>query len=75
MTLMQNFTHFDFEELSEEETKLFAKYTSQETSENKAMNIEQKKPTLDSIKNILNYSKAYSARASRQIGFIENILN
>ncbi|KAA3648985.1 MAG: hypothetical protein DWP98_07925 [Bacteroidetes bacterium] len=38
-------------------------------------NKNQVSPNANSINNILNYSKALSIRKSKQVGFIENVLN
>ncbi|MEQ8909146.1 MAG: hypothetical protein RIC95_08135 [Vicingaceae bacterium] len=69
---MQNFTHFDFEKLSEEEAKLYSQiYPEQEKKDAKAPDLATKQ----AIDNILAYSKAISIRPSKQMNFIENVLN
>lgn len=38
-------------------------------------NVNQVSPKQGTINNILNYSKALSIRESKQLGFIEHVLN
>jgi len=58
----------------------FKKLHQDEESLNRSLRDEKKgkgvkKPSKESIKNILAYSKALSVRKSNQVDFIENILN
>jgi len=65
---MQNFTHSDLSAITEQENEL-------------KMFLKQKKetkmyaPKKETINNILNYSKALSVRKSKNLDFIELILN
>jgi hypothetical protein len=65
---MQKFTHFDLLELTEKETQL--KSLLKEKKEKKMYS-----PNKETINNILNYSKALSIRKSKNLTFIELILN
>lgn len=63
---MNHFTFFDFQELNKEEKAL-----------NKLLKEKDKeaKPSVTSLNNVLNYSKALSIRKSEQLGEIEQLLN
>ncbi|MDF1672877.1 MAG: hypothetical protein P1U41_05205 [Vicingaceae bacterium] len=65
---MQNFTHFDLQEITKKEKEL-----------KMLLNLTKEKmyytPKKETINNILNYSKALSIRKSKQLDFIELILN
>ena len=65
---MPKFTHFDLLEITEKEAafKLLL-----ENKEEKKMYTPKK----ETINNILNYSKALSIRKSKNIAFIEMVLN
>ena len=65
---MAIFTHFDFQELTENENNL-NRQLHQERKE------VQHSPENTSVQNILAYSKALSVRTSDNFGFIENVLN
>ena len=65
---MQKFTHFDLLEISEEEAKF--KALLNEKKEKKMYS-----PKKETINNILNYSKALSIRKSKNLDFLELILN
>ncbi len=65
---MAIFTHFDFQELTENENNL----NRQLQTENKKV---QQSPNNSSIQNILAFSKALSVRKSDNFGYIENVLN
>ena len=65
---MQNFTHSDLLEITEQENEL-------------RLFLKQKKearmysPKKETISNLLSYSKALSIRKSKDLDFIEMILN
>lgn len=63
---MNNFTHFDFEKLSNEEQELNKKLNSDKKIE--------KAPKI-AVNAILSYSKALSVRKSEHVNYIEQILN
>lgn len=66
---MQTFTHLEFIELDQNEKKLKAKLNQLKETKNLLS------PKNETIKNILNYSKALSVKKSKHIDFIETILN
>ena len=66
---MNDFTFFDYQELTENEKSLSKILHLSEEKE------IQKMPSEESINNILAYSKALSIRRSEELGFIENVLN
>ena len=66
---MQNFTFFDFIEISEKEQELKA-LLDIETEEERTYT-----PKKETINNVLNYSKALSIRKSKTIDCIELVLN
>lgn len=65
---MQKFTHFDLQEITAKENEL-----------KRLLNLTEEKmdytPKKETINNILNYSKALSIRKSKQLDFIELVLN
>ena len=63
---MQNFTHFDYLEISEKEKELKALIENEEKIYS---------PKKETINNILNYSKALSIRKSETLDCIELVLN
>jgi hypothetical protein len=65
---MQKFTHSDLLEITEQEKdiKTFLKQKKE---------AKMYSPKKETISNILNYSKALSIRKSKNIDFIEMILN
>ena len=65
---MAIFTHFDFQELTENENNLNRELQSNK----KEKNVQ---PNHQSIQNILAFSKALSIRKSDNLGYIENVLN
>jgi len=65
---MQKFTHFDLLEITEKEGE-FKTLLNQQKEE------KMYTPRQETINNILNYSKALSIRKSKNIEFIELILN
>ena len=65
---MAIFTHFDFQELTENENNLNRQL--HKNQEEKTV-----KPSTNSIDNILAFSKVLSVRKSENLGFIENVLN
>lgn len=65
---MPKFTHFDLLEITEQEQN-FKSLLSQQKEE------EMYSPNKQTITNILNYSKVLSIRKSKNIDFIEIILN
>jgi hypothetical protein len=65
---MAIFTHFDFQELTENENNL-NRQLHQEKKE------VQHSPSKISVQNILAFSKALSVRKSDSLGHIENVLN
>lgn len=65
---MAIFTHFDFQELTENENNLNRQL--HKNQEEKTV-----KPNTNSIDNILAFSKALSVRKSDNLGYIENVLN
>ena len=65
---MAIFTHFDFQELTENENNL-----NRELQDNQKEKSVQ--PNHNSIQNILAFSKALSIRKSDNLGFIETVLN
>lgn len=66
---MQNFTFFDFNNITEQERELKA-FLGIETKEYKTYT-----PKKETINNILNYSKALSIRKSKSLDYIELVLN
>jgi len=66
---MQEFTHLDLLEITEKEQELRLLLSVKSPKEIK---LSPKKSTVD---NILNYSKALSIRESKNIDFIEMLLN
>ncbi len=66
---MQNFTFFDFNEISEKEQELKALLKNENEGNQKFS------PKEETINNILNYSKALSIRKSKTIDCIELVLN
>ena len=67
---MINFTHSDFQNLTENE-KTLSELLHSENQQKK----ENVMPSKTSVNNILAYSKALSVRKSENVGFIENLLN
>jgi hypothetical protein len=65
---MAIFTHFDFQELTEDENNLNQKLRNKKKE-------KSVQPNHQSIQNILAFSKALSVRKSDNLGFIENVLN
>ncbi|MDB4061889.1 hypothetical protein OAD50_00165 [Vicingaceae bacterium] len=65
---MAIFTHFDFQELTDNENNL----NHQLHQEKKEV---QHSPSKISVQNILAFSKALSIRKSDNFSFIENVLN
>ncbi|MFT6165801.1 MAG: hypothetical protein ACJASF_000484 [Vicingaceae bacterium] len=65
---MAIFTHFDFQELTENENNLNRELHQEH-------NKVQQSPNNSSIQNILAFSKALSIRKSDNLGFVENVLN
>ena len=65
---MAIFTHFDFQELTENENNLNRKLYQKKKE-------VQQIPSDNSIQNILAFSKALSIRKSDNLGYIENVLN
>lgn len=65
---MNNFTFSDFEKLSKEEERL-------QRLLNKQKEGEMQSPTASTISTILNYSKALSIKKSKEVDYIEQILN
>jgi len=65
---MQKFTHFDLLEITEKEAEF--KALLKEKKEKKMYS-----PKKETIHNILNYSKALSIRKSKNLDFLELILN
>ena len=65
---MQNFTHFDLLEITEQENEL-------KTFLKQKKEPRMYSPKKETISNILNYSKALSIRKSKNLDFIEMILN
>ena len=65
---MQKFTHLDLLEITEQEQDLKLLLTSKKEE-------EMFSPKKQTIQNILNYSKALSIRKSKNIDFIEMVLN
>lgn len=65
---MNNFTFSDFEKLSKEEERLQRLLKKQKEG-------EMKSPTASAISTILNYSKALSIKKSKEVDYIEQILN
>ena len=63
---MQNFTHFDYLEISEKEKELKALMKKEEKTYS---------PKKETINNILNYSKALSIRKSETLDCFEFVLN
>jgi len=63
------FSNSDYKKLNQAEESL-NKLLSENASE-----ADHQKPTKQSVNNILAYSKALSLRKSKQVDFIENILN
>tara|TARA_B100001109_G_scaffold252408_1_gene248310 strand:+ start:1116 stop:1307 length:192 start_codon:yes stop_codon:yes gene_type:complete len=63
---MNNFTHFDFEKLSNEEREL-----NKKLNPNKKI---EKAPEI-AVNAIISYSKALSVRKSEHVNYIEQILN
>jgi hypothetical protein len=65
---MQKFTHSDLLEITAQENDLKAFL-------NKKKEARMYSPKKETISNILNYSKALSIRKSKDLDFIEMILN
>ena len=65
---MAIFTHFDFQELTEDENNLNRKLQNKKKE-------KSVQPNHQSIQNILAFSKALSIRKSENLGSIENVLN
>ena len=65
---MNNFTFSDFEKLSKEEEQLQRLLKKQKEG-------EMQSPTASTISTILNYSKALSIKKSKEVDYIEQILN
>ena len=65
---MQKFTHSDLLEINEQENDLKAFLKQKKEA-------KMYSPKKETISNILNYSKALSIRKSKNIDFIEMILN
>ncbi|MFB1021435.1 MAG: hypothetical protein QMC40_01585 [Vicingaceae bacterium] len=65
---MAIFTHFDFQELTEDENNLNRKLQNKKKE-------KSVQPKHQSIQNILAFSKALSIRKSENLGYIENVLN
>ena len=65
---MAIFTHFDFQELTENEDNLNRKLQKKQQE-------QTVKPNSTSVANILAFSKALSVRKSESLGFFENVLN
>ncbi|MFT4755780.1 MAG: hypothetical protein ACI9DK_002912 [Vicingaceae bacterium] len=65
---MAIFTHFDFQELTEDENNLNRKLQNKKKE-------KSVQPNHQSIQNILAFSKALSIRKSENLGYIENVLN
>ncbi len=65
---MQKFTHSDLLEINEQEKDL--KVLLNQPKEDKMYT-----PKKETINNILNYSKALSVRKSKNLDFIEMVLN
>lgn len=65
---MQKFTHFDLLEITKKEEAFKALLTHQKEK-------KMYSPKQETINNILNYSKALSIRKSKNLDFIEIVLN
>ncbi len=63
---MQTFTHLDFLQITENEKFIKDSFSTEK---------KEKSPKQETINNILNYSKALSVRKSKNIDFIEMVLN
>ncbi len=66
---MQTFTHFEFLELKKNEKSMKDSLNQFDTNE------VEFSPKMQTINNILNYSKALSVKKSKHVDFIEIILN
>jgi hypothetical protein len=66
---MQTFTHLEFLELAQNEKTLKESLNNMETSQ------PERSPKKQTINNILNYSKALSVKKSKNVDYIEMILN
>ncbi len=66
---MQTFTHLEFLEIAQNEKTLKESLNQLEVSE------PELSPKKQTINNILNYSKALSVKKSKNVDYIEMILN
>jgi hypothetical protein len=66
---MQTFTHLEFLEIAQNEKTLKKSLNQLEVSE------PELSPKKQTINNILNYSKALSVKKSKNVDYIEMILN
>lgn len=66
---MQTFTHLEFLELAQNEKTLKESLNNMEASQ------PELSPKRQTINNILNYSKALSVKKSKNVDYIEVILN